>query len=266
MVGARVTRIIDSNWSASRGSTARMRASAAVTSSTRSPVSASSDATPAGYASNGGWRPSSRPSTSTIRSSALSPMPGMDACPARPSVARAEAEHALLTYTERVHAPSVEVEHLPRTLVHDHVAPHLFGNVVAQPLRAVGRARLLVARDDDQQLAALRPPSRAPETARRGDLARDLSLHVEGAASPHEAVLDLPGPRVDAPLGRIREHGVDVAQITEPLSLGLAAQPRDQVGPLLRRAHQLALEARRLELGAQHLLRRPLVARAGSRC
>ena len=156
-------------------------------------------------------------------------MPGIDAWPARPSVDEPEAEHALLAYAERVHAPPLEVEHLPRALVDDHVAAHLLGNVVAQPLRAVGRTRLLVARDDDEQLAALGPPSRATEAARGGDLAGDLPLHVERAPPPDEAVLDLSRPRVDAPLGRVREHGVDVAQITEPLPVGFSAQARDQV-------------------------------------
>ena len=50
-----------------------------------------------------------------------------------------------------------------------------------------------------------------------------------------------------------------MAQITEPLSLRLTAQTRDQVRALVARAQQLALEPGRLELSAQQLLRGPLV-------
>ena len=86
MVGAIVTPIIGSSRAASRGSTSRTRARAAATSSAGDPSRASRQAIPAAYRSGSGWRPSSRPSTSIMRSRALSPIAGIEAWPARPSV------------------------------------------------------------------------------------------------------------------------------------------------------------------------------------
>ena len=112
-----------------------------------------------------------------------------------------EPEHALLADAHRVEAAAVELEHLTRTLVHDHVATDLLGNVLAEPLRADRRARLLVAGDDHQQLAPRGPPARSRKLARGRDLACDLALHVERAASPHEAVANSPdhGSTVHSP-------------------------------------------------------------------
>ena len=226
----------------------------------RRPSRASRQATPAAYRSGSGWRPFRRPSTSTIRSRALSPMAGIEAWPARPSVREPEAKHPLLPHAQRVEAAALVLDDLPGALVHDHVAAHLVGHVLAQPLGADRRARLLVARRDHQQLARGRPPPGAAERARGCDLARDLSLHVQRASPPYVAIAQLARPRVDAPLRGIREHRVDVAQITEPRPVRRAAQPGNEVRPLVAHSQQLALEPGRLELATQELLGRSLVA------
>ena len=95
-----------------------------------------------------------------------------------------EAEHSLLPHAQRVEATALVLDDLPGTLVHDHVAAHLLGHVLAQPLGADRRARLLVARRDHEQLARGRPPPGAAERARGCHLARDLSLHVQARLAP----------------------------------------------------------------------------------
>src|SRR4029079_17862972 len=56
------------------------------------------------------------------------------------------------------------------------------------------------------------------------------------------------------------EHRVDVREVAEHRAVALAGEPRDEVGPLDRRAGELALEARLLEVPLQVLLALPLVA------
>ena len=65
-----------------------------------------------------------------------------------------------------VEAPPVELERDAAALVEHVVGAHLVGVLLAQPLRAVGRARLLVGGDDDQQLALARAASRSRPSAR----------------------------------------------------------------------------------------------------
>ena len=171
-----------------------------------------------------------------------------------------EAKHPLLPHAQRVEAAALVLDDLSGPLVHDHVAPHLLGHVLAQPLGADRRPRLLVARRDHEQLPRSRPPSGAGERARGGHLARDLSLHVQGAPPPHVAIAQLARPRVDAPFRGVCEHRVDVAQITEARPLRRTAQTGNEVRALVAHSQQLALEPGRLELTAQQLLGQPLVA------
>ena len=60
-----------------------------------------------------------------MRSSALSAMPGIEACPARALGLEGEPEHALLTDAQRVVAAPVDVDDLAGALVHDPVAANL---------------------------------------------------------------------------------------------------------------------------------------------
>ena len=105
-----------------------------------------------------------------------------------------------------------------------------------------------------------RQPSRASARARH-DLGRGLGLHVERAAAPHVAVVQLARPRVARPVLRRGEHGVDVGEVAEHRAVGLAAQPRDQVRALVLDAVELALEARLGQVVAQVLLAFPLLPR-----
>src|SRR5205807_10276483 len=64
----------------------------------------------------------------------------------------------------------------------------------------------------------------------------------------------------------VREHGVDVAEVAERRAVGALAsavrtQAREQVGPLLLGAQQLALKAGGAQVLGQVLLGRALVAR-----
>src|ERR1019366_10168791 len=104
--------------------------------------------------------------------------------------------------------PAAVVDDPAAALVHEVVAADLLGMGLGEPLRALGAAGLLVDQRDDEQRARRRAPAAAREGAGRGHLRRGLRLHVERAAAPDEAALELAGPRAMRPLGRRREHGV----------------------------------------------------------
>ncbi len=134
----------------------------------------------------------------------------------------------------------------PAALVEQHVAAHLLGMGLTKPLRAKLAAGLLVHDGHDQQLAARGTPSFAREPRHGGDLGGDLGLHVERAAPPHEALGNLARPGVVRPLSPIREHRVDVAEITEGRvggTFNLAFQSGHQVRALGSDAKQLTLKA-----------------------
>ena len=101
-----------------------------------------------------------RPAPGASLTSALSPIRGIDAWPARPEAADREAEHALLAGAHAVERPPVVLEPLARALVDHQVGPHLVRVLAAQPLGAVLGAGLLVGGDHDQQLA--RPAGASP--------------------------------------------------------------------------------------------------------
>ena len=153
-------------------------------------------------------------------------MRGIDAWPARPSAREREAEHALLGHAHAVEAPAVVLEHLAGALVHHDVRAHLVGVLLAQPLGAVLGAGLLVGGDHELQLARCGPPALLGQRHRGGHLGRHLALHVQRAAAPDAAVLELARPRVHVPLGRVGEHGVHVAQQAQHGPVGVGRQPR----------------------------------------
>ena len=106
------------------------------------------------------------------------------------------------------------------------------------------------------------PPNLAPRAgqAGRGDgLGGRLVLHVDRAAAVQEAVADLGAPRVGAPVLRVGEHGVDVAQVAEARPVA-AAQRRDQARALRLGAGQLDGQPRVLQVAREPLQARPLVA------
>ncbi len=182
--------------------------------------------------------------------------------PRQRSVARAavggqrEAEDALLGDADRVDAPAAVLERRARALVDDQVGAHLVGMLGAEPLRSVGRARLLVGGDHELQLASLRPPTRLGERARRRHLRSNLALHVERSAPPDATVAQLARPGVDLPLGRVGQHGVDVAEQAQRRPVGSSGRPqsRYEVRPARDGGQQLDLESGALEQPAQVLL------------
>jgi hypothetical protein len=75
------------------------------------------------------------------------------------------------------------------------------------------------------------------------------------------AVAKLAAERFGLPLGRVRRHDVGVREERERRATTGAADPRDEVGALRGLRDQPALDARVLEVGAQVLRGRRLVAR-----
>ena len=173
---------------------------------------------------------------------------------------QAKAKDALLRDADAVVAPAVVGDDRAAALVEQVVAAHLVGVLLADPHRAELAADLLVDDDDDEQVAARRAPALARQRQRRRDLGRGLRLHVQRAAAPDEAVLEIAGPRVVRPVLGRREHGVDVRQQAQRRPVGAAAQPRDEVRALVHGAQQRDLEAGAAQLGGEHLLRDALVA------
>src|SRR5215208_6573385 len=261
MVGVRVTPRSGSTSTATRGSVFAASLTAVSGSDGSMPSAVSSDSG-SGLSSSEGWRSRIACSSGASFVSALSPIRGIDAWPASPWVVSVKRK----TPFSATHPPPVEVEDLAGALVDHVVAPDLVGVLVAEPLRAELRARLLVCRDHDEQLAA-RPPALLGE--RRGGhyLRGDLALHVERAAAPDAVVLELARPRVDRPVRGIGEHGVHVTAEAEDRAVTAAGQPCDQIGTPLDRREQLALEARGGERVAQEFLgRRSEERRVGKEC
>jgi hypothetical protein len=118
---------------------------------------------------------------------------------------------------------------------------------------------LLVGRRDEDEVAAT-APSLPRERGQRNRARRHLPLHVERPSAPDEPVAELAAERVDAPLARIRRNDVRVREQRERLAAAGAADPRDEVRPLGRPRVLLALDTRVLEVGAEELGRRGLVA------
>jgi hypothetical protein len=84
-----------------------------------------------------------------------------------------------------------------------------FGVLLDQEARAEGTALLLVAEHAEDDVAGRRRPVGRPEYS--GDEHRHAALHVERAATPEDAITDLPGERVDRPLLAGDGDHVDVA-------------------------------------------------------
>ena len=101
----------------------------------------------------------SRCSSGAIFTSALSPIFGIDAWPATPSVIRRKRKTPFsATQTPCTRRPSYGMT-APGALVEQVVAAHEVGAVLADPLRALGAAGLLVDDADDEQVALGRPPA-----------------------------------------------------------------------------------------------------------
>jgi len=153
-----------------------------------------------------------------------------------------------------------ELEHLAGALVEQHVAARGIGMLGAQPRRADLAPRLLVGDEQELQGAAGGTPAGTGERCAGDRLGRNLVLHVQGAATPEEPVDDLARPRVVAPVGRVGQHRVEVAEQAQHRAVVAAAQRRHQIRAVLVGRQQLRLESRRAQVGVEMLDRRALVA------
>ncbi len=103
--------------------------------------------------------------------------------------------------------------------------------VVDEPLRPVGAAVLLVGDEREHQIPR-RHDAVAFEVPGDGDHHADHVLHVDRAAAPHVAVLDRPGERVHAPVGRFGGDDVEVAVDQQRAAVRVGAgQPGEHVAP-----------------------------------
>ncbi len=149
-----------------------------------------------------------------------------------------------------------EVERLPGEL--DPIAGALVDRVLgangvrmlpAEPREPEVDADLLVGgRDEDH--VALRLEALARERRHRDRARGHLALHVERAASPDLAVAELAGPRIELPLGRIREHRVRVREEREPRPVAAARDAGDEVRAL-REPWRTARRRRRSTRGSR---------------
>jgi hypothetical protein len=142
----------------------------------------------------------------------------------------AEAEDALLADAHGEDAAVLVRDDGAAALVEEEVAAHEVGVVLADPLRALLAAGLLVDDADDEQVAAGRPPPGLREPDRRDGLGRRLRLHVERAATPDAAVGHVARPRAVRPLRRRRQHGVHVGEQPEHRAVGRPRRRATRLG------------------------------------
>jgi hypothetical protein len=180
--------------------------------------------------------------------------------PGRTSCRELEAEDALLGAAQPVAAPAVVLENVAATLVEEHLAADLVWVRFAQPTCADIATGLLVGDEHELERPTSRPPAVSGQRNRGHGFSRDLRLHVERPAAPQEAVRDIARPGVVPPLGRIREHGVDMPEVHKRRAVA-AAERRDQVRAIIDGGKQLGLEARLLQVVGEVFDRRTLVAR-----
>jgi hypothetical protein len=130
----------------------------------------------------------------------------------------------------------------------------------AEPGEAVVLAHLLVrARGKDD--VSRRLEAFAGQRGQRHGARGHLALHVERPAAPDVSVAELTRPRVDRPLGRIREHCVGMREEEERRPLAAARQARDEIRPFGHFGVELAGNAGGLEVATKQRRRRGLVAR-----
>jgi hypothetical protein len=132
--------------------------------------------------------------------------------------------------------------------------------LVAEPREPEVLTHLLVGGGGEDDVPFRLEPL-AGERGDRDGIGRHLALHVERTATPHVAVANLAGPRIDRPLGRICQNSVRVGQEQEPRRVRIATgDPRHEVGTIGDAREQRALDAERLEVPPQELRRDRLVA------
>ena len=183
MVGDNVSDSSGSTISAKNSPISFACASARAGDAGRSPVTASSSASTSGVKRCSGTYSPSAVISGAALTSALSAMPGIEACPLPPAHAQPEGRAHLLRDGAHVERLAAELEPLARAFVDQVVAANRVGMGLAQPLRAEARADFLVGcRGEDQVACRLEAFPR--ERRERNGARRHLPLHVERAAAP----------------------------------------------------------------------------------
>lgn len=118
-----------------------------------------------------------------------------------------------------------------------------------QEAGAEGPAPLLVAQHAEHDVAGRRRTLGRPQ--HRGHEHRHATLHVQGAATPEDAVADLAGEGVGRPLLAGHRDHVDVTVEEQRRSRATPGQAGDDVGPVGIAGENPYLQPRGLQLGRQ---------------
>ena len=264
-VGARLTPSIGSSIRPSTGSRAPRRSRAARAASPSSDSSgsprAASSARGTSVTSNEGCVSARRWSSGAIFRSALSPSFGIEACAATPDVVTVKRKTPFSAQpTPYTRSPSLSRCQPPPSL--SSMSLRTLSGCVSVSHCAPSEPPVSSSTTTTTSRSPARgTPAAAGQGRGRDHLRGRLGLHVERPAAPHVTVGEIARPRVVLPLARIREDGVDVREQAQRRTVGLAAQPGDEVRPLLGAAEQLALEARLVQKRREVFLGGALVAR-----
>ena len=129
-----------------------------------------------------------------------------------------------------------------------------------EPLEPVAGTDLLVGGGDEDEVAGA-APAFACERRQRDRRRRDFALHVERSASPDLAVWDQLTPEgIALPLGGVGEHDVGVREERKRRPVAGPADAGDEVRALGHARVELTLDTGRLQVVAQELGSRGLVA------
>ena len=186
------------------------------------------------------------------------------AVPRAPANRRPRPANLLLGDHDRVEAATGdlhrEAAELPDRIAH---AGEQLGVLGDEEARAEVAARLLVGEDAQDHIARRRLPARL-RAHERSQHHRDAALHVQRAATPHVAAVELARERRPAPLPARRDD-VDVALQQQRRARSASGQARDQVRALLLARDYLHLAAELLEQAAYPFDALALVARRVAR-
>ncbi len=154
---------------------------------------------------------------------------------------------------------AAELEPVAGALVDRVVGADGVGVRLAEPGEAEAVADLLVGGGGEDQVAG-RLEALAGERGDRDRVRGHLPLHVERAAPPDLAVAHLAGERRHRPLGGVGEDDVGVAEQQQRRAVAATRNPGDEAGALGHARVEVAANAVCLEVFAQELGRRRLVA------
>jgi hypothetical protein len=138
---------------------------------------------------------------------------------------------------------AVEFEVIPASLVDYVVGLDEFRVLAAEPDRTAGAAGLLVAGEDQFQIAARWAPAGLGERDRCGDLAGDLTLHVDRPPAPDDPVDQISSPRIVLPVGGVGLDRIHMGEKGEVLARLVPRQSRHEICPRGLGLEQIAFEA-----------------------